>query len=366
MILNLNSKVLIIFFGFSFLACSDDAATAYQVSGKVTSENGNTEDVVVQIDNKENFRTTTNTAGEFVISGVSLGDHTLELFKQYDGDIYSQKTVEIQVNQNVNLDVLTLPSPLILELPNTVTENSIQLQWSMADAADFYEYKVYVHDNQGLDELTGELVYVGTSISDVVFEHTDLLPDKEYFYRVFLRDQFGQIGGSNIVSATTLEGVLIRDGGFEIPNSNTLHWDIRDSLLNEVTTQTSAEGTSCFYNQLALLDNNFVPATSMETTYLINVEAGRTYNLSAFARVQGEHTEGTTNVWVYIKQGNTGIVFMDFDFESNNSNGIGYIEDTGWVQRSKVFQVNSNIPVRIHMATGFQNTWIDGLTLEPQ
>jgi hypothetical protein len=301
-----------------------------------------------------------------VISGVSLGDHTLELFKQYDGDIYSQKTVEIQVNQNVNLDVLTLPSPLILELPNTVTENSIQLQWSMADAADFYEYKVYVHDNQGLDELTGELVYVGTSISDVVFEHTDLLSDKEYFYRVFLRDQFGQIGGSNIVSATTLEGVLIRDGGFEIPNSNTLHWDIRDSLLNEVTTQTSAEGTSCFYNQLALLDNNFVPATSMETTYLINVEAGRTYNLSAFARVQGEHTEGTTNVWVYIKQGNTGIVFMDFDFESNNSNGIGYIEDTGWVQRSKVFQVNSNIPVRIHMATGFQNTWIDGLTLEPQ
>jgi len=109
-----------------------------------------------------------------------------------------------------------------------------------------------------------------------------------------------------------------------------------------------------------------VPATSMETTYLINVEAGRTYNLRAFARVQGEHTEGTTNVWVYIKQGNTGIVFMDFDFESNNSNGIGYIEDTGWVQRSKVFQVNSNIPVRIHMATGFQNTWIDGLTLEPQ
>ena len=41
MILNLNSKVLIIFFGFSFLACSDDAATAYQVSGKVTSENKN-------------------------------------------------------------------------------------------------------------------------------------------------------------------------------------------------------------------------------------------------------------------------------------------------------------------------------------
>ena len=78
----------------------------------------------------------------------------------------------------------------------------------------------------------------------------------------------------------------------------------------------------------------------METTYLINVEAGRTYNLSAFGRVQGEHTEGTTNLWVYIKQGNTTIVFMDFNFDSNNSNGIGYIEDTGWGTAVKSFSNN--------------------------
>ena len=366
MILKIHSKALILFFGILFLACSEDQNTAYQVSGRVINDSGDTENVIVQIDNKENFRTTTNSAGEFVISGVSLGGHTLELFKQYEGDIYSQKTVEIEVNQDIYLNALTLPSPLILDQPNTITENSIQLKWSMADAADFYEYKVYVHDNEGLDELTGELIYVGTSIDDTVFEHTNLLTDKSSFYRVFLRDQFGQIGGSNIVSATTLEGILIRDGGFEIADSNVIHWDIRDSLLNEVTTQTSAEGASCFYNQIPLLDNNFIPATSMETTYLINVEAGRTYNLSAFGRVQGEHTEGTTNLWVYIKQGNTTIVLMDFNFDSNNSNGIGYIEDTGWVQRSKVFQTTSSIPVKIYMATGFQNTWIDALSLTPQ
>ena len=133
MILKIHGKALILFFGILFLACSEDQNTAYQVSGRVINDSGDTENVIVQIDNKENFRTTTNSAGEFVISGVSLGDHTLELFKQYEGDIYSQKTVEIEVNQDIYLNALTLPSPLILDqqTQSQKTQYSLNGAWLM-------------------------------------------------------------------------------------------------------------------------------------------------------------------------------------------------------------------------------------------
>lgn len=370
----MNNSLILKFLSISFIflsiGCSKDSnneSFLYQVSGRVSSEAGNTNNVIVQIDDKENFKTTTNDNGEFMISGVPSGEHVLQIFKQYEGQMFSQKRFEISVNENINLDGLRLPSPLNLNEPSAITENSISLKWSKADETDFYEYKVYVKDDAGIDESTGELIYVGTDINDVTFEHDNLLPDKEYFYRVFLRNQFGQLGGSNIISTKTLEGELIRDGGFENVNSNTFHWDLlsNSSLVNEVTSETSAEGLSCLYNQLPLLDNNFIGATVMETTYFINVEVGRSYELNAYARVQGEHTEGTTNVWVLVYQDNISVSVLDFNFDSNNSNGIGYIEDTGWVQKSKIFQVNDDSPIRIRLMTGFQNTWIDGLKLTP-
>jgi len=74
---------------------------------------------------------------------------------------------------------------------------------------NFYEYKIYRHYHTGLDENTGTLIHVSTSADDTIFNDigTDLeyglTPATTYYYRVYINNNFGRLGGSNIIGVTT-------------------------------------------------------------------------------------------------------------------------------------------------------------------
>lgn len=97
-----------------------------------------------------------------------------------------------------------LPDPVVLnepEIERSLESNEVSLSWNKYQAADFREYKLYKHSSSGLDETTGELLHVATSANDTLFT-TTVPHSSETFFRVFVRDDFGLLGGSNISNVT--------------------------------------------------------------------------------------------------------------------------------------------------------------------
>jgi hypothetical protein len=76
------------------------------------------------------------------------------------------------------------------------------LKWTKYSGADYREYKIYQHHTPGLDETTGELIYVTTNPSDTSFV-TKLPHSSEMYYRVFVLSETSLLAGSNLTKATT-------------------------------------------------------------------------------------------------------------------------------------------------------------------
>ena len=95
------------------------------------------------------------------------------------------------------------------------THEKVPLRWSLANGPEFREYKVYRRDNPGLDEDTGELIFVSTSIKDTTFVDTPSSTATIYYYRVYVLSAYGKLGGSNLVNTEVPSKNLIQNPGFE-------------------------------------------------------------------------------------------------------------------------------------------------------
>ena len=219
----------------------------YTVSGSVECLGSAMENVTVSIDNAFNWTTTTNNSGYFKIQNVIAGNHTLVITKQQGDGSFSERSNVIAVYDDVELNNLKLPNPVYMYEPAEVTDNSIVLKWSPSQAADFREYKIYRHNTSGLDESTGTLAHVSTSITDTVFMDENLNPLQEYFYRVYVMNEYGRLGGSNIVQATTKNFNVIENGSFEVIDIYSQFpekWE--NNTFLEIDSTTSVEGKYSF------------------------------------------------------------------------------------------------------------------------
>jgi hypothetical protein len=99
---------------------------------------------------------------------------------------------------------------------SAVTDRTATLSWRPSDDSRFREYRVYMSRNQALTEETGTLVYVGTDRSATTvqvgtpyYPGQDLSPEAPlqplttYFFRVFVMDDRGLLGGSNLLEVNT-------------------------------------------------------------------------------------------------------------------------------------------------------------------
>jgi hypothetical protein len=171
----------------------------YQVSGQVLSDRGPVQGARVALNSNPDRNTLSDKAGRFVLQGVPAGEHTLTTTYVEEDQTVSQQ-MEIVVAGNTSVEPLKLPLPVELTAtagPMVPGKSTAVLSWSRAFKEGFREYKVYRHTTSGLDETTGTLVHVATDIDATRFESEEE-PLKTYYYRVFVMNDYGKLGGSNI------------------------------------------------------------------------------------------------------------------------------------------------------------------------
>jgi len=214
-----NLYYLIICFSvICFLSCSEtvnnSATNFYKVSGKLIQGGLPFSGATVSINNSDVLKSLSDSTGFFEIINVPSGNHTLNINKvNSDGSFYS-KSSPIIVQSDIIFDHLILPKGVWM-YPLSVSGNSISLYWTPTDANDFREYKVYRGTTSGLDETTGELIHISTTINDTSFVDDDLPTGFLFFYRVYVMNEYGRLGGSNIESAMTENSNIILNSSFE-------------------------------------------------------------------------------------------------------------------------------------------------------
>jgi len=179
---------------FSCKKNNTDPTKSYSVSGKIISDSKPIENATVSLNDKINFTTQSNSEGDFIINDVPEGEYTLNIEKTQPDGSYIKKSSDISVLNNINFESLLLPKGVKLSNPFDVTSTTMHLSWSPTDANDFREYKLYSHTTSGLDENTGTLVHVATAINDTQFTVTNLNPLTDYFFRVYIMNEFGKLG----------------------------------------------------------------------------------------------------------------------------------------------------------------------------
>lgn len=201
-------------------SCSKETFDSFSIEGNVKSKSKAVEGAIASISGLT-LRTTTNSDGYFKLLNVPKGNYDLTISKSNSNGSFSEKTSAVTVENNVVINEFLLPQAVELLEPDSIKSNSLKLAWNSSDALDFREYKVYQHNSSGLDESTGTLVHVATNASDTSFIVADLNPQSEYFFRVYVMNEYGKLGGSNIISAKTPNRELILNGSFEDVESST-------------------------------------------------------------------------------------------------------------------------------------------------
>ena len=219
-----HKSFLIIILLLTIIGCKDKTTNPdeiFSVSGKLIYEGKPLADAEVSLDKRADLTTQSNSEGNFSIKNVPKGNYTLDVEKTYSDGSYISKSSDLSVTNDVVIESLLLPKAVLLLTPTEVGATTIHLAWTSTDANDFREYKLYRHITSGLDENTGTLVNVSVAISDTEFTETGLNPLTTYYYRLFVMNDYGKLGGSNIVSAQTSNLDLIKNGSFENLNKST-------------------------------------------------------------------------------------------------------------------------------------------------
>lgn len=209
-----HKLILLIVTMFTIQSCFN--TEVYTVSGTVNYLGSVVQGAIVSIDDKFNWTIETDENGQYIIQSVTKGEHDLSIKLDGEDQSYSMIEHSIQVNNDMQLNEIQLPKTVNILSLEVTEDNSISLRWSSSSADDFREYKVYRHISSGLDENTGTLIHVSTSRTDTTFTDDETFPNIEYYYRIFVMNDYGKLGGSNILTAKTGKENLIVNGDFEM------------------------------------------------------------------------------------------------------------------------------------------------------
>lgn len=211
-------NILLLSLSFLHFSCKEKTTEPegkYSISGTIVYNNSVLPNAQVSLNKLANYSTVTDSAGKFLIPNVPNGEYELSVSKNLSDGSSTEITRQIAVAGDVTLSSLLLPKAVHLDSIQAYSSSSITLKWTQTDAIDFREYKVFRHTTPGLDETTGTLVYVATSIHDTSFTDSELFESTTYYYRIYVMNDYGKLGGSNIISKKTLFKNLILNGDFE-------------------------------------------------------------------------------------------------------------------------------------------------------
>lgn len=360
--------VIFAFFISLLISCKNNSTELekfHKISGTVIYNNSPMDNAKISLDRIINFTTTSDSSGYFEINNVPEGNYTFYVEKTFSNGSFTELNSDILVNSEVILNSLRLPKAVSMFEPIGISSTSIKLYWSSSDASDFREYKLYRHPTSGLDETTGELIHVSTTVNDTSFIDDSLDPVTNYFYRVYVMNDFGRIGGSNIVSALTENQNLIWNGDFELNESLFTWWDDSIGTIS-ITDSIAISGNNSLYLN-ARIDNNPVQHLNI-LGYLwknlyggnsVNLIPGRKYKLSGWIKTAGECGNEPLQLW-----GVKASVVVDF--HTGELYAISVNEDQDWTYVERDFYVPSESysEGRIDLLSVSKHTWYDDIKLE--
>ncbi len=276
---------------------TDSQSGTNKVSGTLVVDGKPLDAASVQIDEVLNWRAATDSSGDFEIQNVTSGMHTFNASKTMSTGEVVKQTAQITVgNSTTDLGEIQLPQPSHLEPldSGSMTSNGVQLRWSQSNDVDFREYKLYRKTDAGLDETTGELIYVATSIPDTQYVDDTYSGGLTYYYRVFILSAYGKMGGSNMVNIKTPPPNYVINGGFEessggvLPDSWTYISPDNAQTYIQVTSDEHSEGSYSLHvslvdssdNQYGQMYEGFI----RQTISTLNLPKNRQYRFSARAK----------------------------------------------------------------------------------
>lgn len=354
---------------FVCIACSsDDSGGNFTISGFVTYDDVAADQVEVSVDDKFNLTTTTNSDGYFQITGVSQGEHILTASKTINGNdessTFSEKSYTLSINEDTELNELRLPKAVELFSVNSIDITQAEISWSLTDDPEFREYKLYRHNSSGLDETTGSLIHVSTEVDDTEFIDEDLNPFQTYYYRIYVLDDFGRIGGSNIVNFTTDNVELIKNGGFEDvqPGGDPEIWTLVQNNMNEPGNSIEISSIDPYEGANSLKFHHDSDVGCWEQWIYQAVEnelytAGATYRMTL--AYKGNFTEDVF-MSLFLRNSTIDIWFpIDMSFEDNGS----------WQELAFEFTMpdnigNNAISTNFHFCfQGIKDWWLDDINI---
>ncbi len=307
----MRNLLLILFVIIFIVSCNEKStnpeSNLFKVAGKVIYKNKPVENATISLNELQNYTTQSDVNGNFQITNVPKASYNLKVQKIFENGSYLSKSSTLEVNNDIYLDALRLPTGVTLYEAKNVTASEASISWSPTDANDFREYKLFRHVSSGIDENTGTLVHVSTSIVDTIFKDSKLEPLKDYYYRVYTMNEYGKLGGSNICKLTTQNNNLIQNGDFEEVGIDSLPttWDFRSNkdIFKIIIGNQAHSGN----NYLLINPTRYVYDSSWGSLqYLVpytNLISGSQYTIS---------------FWYYVEElaGNSEL-FIEFDEEQS-------------------------------------------------
>ncbi|RKY63635.1 MAG: hypothetical protein DRP99_03695, partial [Candidatus Latescibacterota bacterium] len=187
------------------------------------------------------------------------------------------------------------PSAVWLKPVAVLSDTSLRLTWTESREHDFSSYKIYRSTSLPVD-LSSTLVRTVEDQEDTVYIDTGLQENTKYYYRVYVLDTGGLSKGSNVQSATTMNGR---------PSPVTLSVVKEDSNSVTLSWSRSTEGDFAYYKLFRSEGPGVTTSSTLVATIQSDaavsfedksVKSGKTYYYRVFVFDEGGLYSGSNEV----------------------------------------------------------------------
>jgi len=351
---------------FTIISCKETDDGLHSVSGFLYIKNKPVIDATVSLDEMIQYSTKTNSQGYFKIDNISTGQYQLKAAKISADSSFVIKSYDIDVNTNINLDSIILPNPVAIEnCTLDSSTNKVTIAWSKSSAKDFREYKVYSHPTSGLDETTGTLEHVATDVNDTTLT-LQISNGTKLFYRVFVLNEFGRLGGSNIKFVTGVNINLLTGGDFENSSLFSSFWSTDGNIF--IIDSIAKVGSHCLLinSKIDIIHNQWNNNWIISQQFL--VEKNVQYELSFWYKARGfVHMMYPLNFFYF--QDNqkylwTNFGGQEFKLTSSGSGPFGKLSGVDWTYYSVKFIPSNNTAIKFYFGSSIEELYIDNLQIK--
>jgi hypothetical protein len=371
--------ILFLFLMLIFSSCKNLSSDPKQlgtdkITGKVTIDGILVTDVNIKVDDVANWQTKTDANGNFRISTLTDGQHTLYVEKDLSsGEVISYQTTINLTQSETDFGNIDFSKPV--KISNSgLTISAIPLSWEKSTSTIFKEYKVYRHEGAGVDNNIGELVFSTPAKSDTQFTDYKFINGTQYSYRVYIVSGDQKLSGSNAITLNSVADTnLISNGRFEISSDGIKpdFWQVYHNgtpSYNVFTVDGSEHVDGNTSLRINFIDSLFTPSPNglqnyaeiTQQIYSTNISSEKSYNLS---------------FWIKTENGGQARIILSKVGVNDTVRVLDYYgpSEYKWNQQNLNFVTPANTSYlvlristkRSQSVNGIARLWIDGVKLSP-